>query len=221
MRGHWGQGLPAALSWVGLGRISKLTTEAAPWRTEVPMQSLPVSPPPMTTTRLPCAQILSLLLALSQFSPTSPESRIDLVFLCRNSIARWMPLSSRPSQLRSRAMVAPVATRTASNPSTRSLAEGGVSSPGTSLWSRGWAAAPTLPAEPTLNVMPSADIRSALRCTICCLSAFMLGTPYIIRPPTLHALSYTVTRCPALFSWSAAASPAGPDPMTATFLPVR
>ena len=33
--------------------------------------------------------------------------------------------------------------------------------------------------------------------------------------------SNTVTRCPARFSWSAAASPAGPEPTTATVLPVR
>ncbi len=33
--------------------------------------------------------------------------------------------------------------------------------------------------------------------------------------------SNTVTKCPARFSWSAAARPAGPEPMTATVLPVR
>jgi hypothetical protein len=30
-------------------------TPVAPWRTEVPMQSVPVSPPPMTMTRFPAA----------------------------------------------------------------------------------------------------------------------------------------------------------------------
>ena len=35
------------------------------------------------------------------------------------------------------------------------------------------------------------------------------------------ARSKTVTRWPARFSCSAAASPAGPEPTTATFLPVR
>ncbi len=35
------------------------------------------------------------------------------------------------------------------------------------------------------------------------------------------ARSKTVTRWPALFNWSAAASPAGPDPTTAMRLPVR
>src|SRR6185436_13798777 len=40
----------------GIGNNSKFVTEAAPWRLDVPMQSEPVSPPPMTTTCLPFAQ---------------------------------------------------------------------------------------------------------------------------------------------------------------------
>ena len=39
----------------GCGMISSWVTEAAPWRFEVPMQSEPVSPPPITTTCLPLA----------------------------------------------------------------------------------------------------------------------------------------------------------------------
>ena len=39
----------------GIGSSSKWVTEAAPWRFEVPTQSEPVSPPPMTTTCLPFA----------------------------------------------------------------------------------------------------------------------------------------------------------------------
>eukprot|EP00959_Pyramimonas_sp_CCMP1952_P141868 2969489-Pyramimonas_sp.AAC.1 len=45
--------------------------------------------------------------------------------------------------------------------------------------------------------------------------------PYITSPPMRSLRSYTVTVCPALLSWSAAASPAGPDPITAMVLPVR
>ena len=41
--------------------ISKLVTDTAPWRIEVPMQSEPVSPPPITTTFLPVARIGSTL----------------------------------------------------------------------------------------------------------------------------------------------------------------
>ena len=61
----------------GIGNSSKLVTEAAPWRFEVPMQSEPVSPPPITTTCLPFAQ--------SSGTPLSPATRL----FCsgRNSIA--------------------------------------------------------------------------------------------------------------------------------------
>ena len=45
--------------------------------------------------------------------------------------------------------------------------------------------------------------------------------PYISRPPIRPARSYTVTAWPARLSWSAAARPAGPLPMTATVRPVR
>lgn len=47
------------------------------------------------------------------------------------------------------------------------------------------------------------------------------GIPYIRSPPIRSFRSYTVTRCPALFSWSAQARPAGPEPMMAIFFPVR
>ena len=40
----------------GCGMISSWVTEAAPWRFEVPTQSEPVSPPPITTTCLPLAR---------------------------------------------------------------------------------------------------------------------------------------------------------------------
>ena len=53
------------------------------------------------------------------------------------------------------------------------------------------------------------------------LSSFMFGMPYISSPPIRPARSNTVTRWPARLSWSAADSPAGPEPMTATRLPVR
>ena len=41
------------------------------------------------------------------------------------------------------------------------------------------------------------------------------------QPAERSARSKTVTACPALLSCAAAAKPAGPEPMTATFLPVR
>ena len=48
----------------GAGMISKLVTESAPWRIEVPMQSEPVSPPPSTTTCLPVARMGRAVVAL-------------------------------------------------------------------------------------------------------------------------------------------------------------
>ncbi len=49
----------------------------------------------------------------------------------------------------------------------------------------------------------------------------MFGMPYMSNPPGRSARSKTVTRCPALFNCAAAEIPAGPEPMTATVLPVR
>ncbi len=57
MRGHCGQGLFLARVAGGLSSSSRLTMEVAPWRSEVAMQSVPVSPPPMTTTFLPAAEV--------------------------------------------------------------------------------------------------------------------------------------------------------------------
>ena len=50
-------------------------------------------------------------------------------------------------------------------------------------------------------------------------SSFIFGMPYIRRPPTRSALSYTVTLCPRILRRSAAASPEGPEPITATLCP--
>ena len=90
----------------GSGMISKLVTDSAPWRNEVPMQSEPVSPPPMTTTCLPVARI---------GSPSSAFSPLTRRFCCgRKSMAKWMPLSSRPGTGRSRGASAPPVSTTAS-----------------------------------------------------------------------------------------------------------
>src|SRR5207245_11712466 len=40
----------------GCGNNSNCTIDVAPWRFDVPTQSDPVSPTPIQTTRLPCAQ---------------------------------------------------------------------------------------------------------------------------------------------------------------------
>mmetsp|Transcript_18873 Transcript_18873/g.47876 ORF Transcript_18873/g.47876 Transcript_18873/m.47876 type:complete len:327 (-) Transcript_18873:5192-6172(-) len=196
MRGHCGQGLPAARPAGGLSSSSRLTMDVAPWRSEVPMQSVPVSPPPITTTFLPAA--------LMNLPSASLESNSDLVLACRNSMAKCTPASERPSTGRSRGLVAPAASSSASWPDTSCVT-------GTFL--------PTCAF--TTNWTPSAAMRSTRRCTTSVLSVFMLGTPYIMRPPMRSARSNTVTSWPILFSWSAAARPAGPEPTTATLRPVR
>mmetsp|Transcript_21023 Transcript_21023/g.39974 ORF Transcript_21023/g.39974 Transcript_21023/m.39974 type:complete len:208 (-) Transcript_21023:5404-6027(-) len=119
-------------------------------------------------------------------------------------MAKWMFFESRPSTGKSRGLVAPTAS-TMESFSARSCS----TSTSTPMFAF------------TTNLTPSASIRSTRRCTMFVLDAFILGMPYIISPPMRSARSYTVTLCPILFSWSAAASPAGPEPMTATFLSVR
>ena len=104
--GQLGQVSSLSSTLGGVGMISSWVTLSAPWRIEVPMQSEPVSPPPMTTTCLPAARIGSLV-------PTgSPDTRR---FCCgRKSMAKWTPARSRPGTGRSRDASAPPASATAS-----------------------------------------------------------------------------------------------------------
>lgn len=88
----------------GIGISSNWVTLAAPWRFEVPTQSEPVSPPPITTTCLPLAEIgLGLSPATCLFCGI------------RNSSAKCTPPSSRPGTGRSRGTSEPPASTTASN----------------------------------------------------------------------------------------------------------
>ncbi|MNC20457.1 hypothetical protein D3C75_684050 [compost metagenome] len=72
----------------------------------------------------------------------------------------------------------------------------------------------------TTKLIPSAASKSTRRCTTF-LSSFIVGIPYVSSPPMRSLRSNTVTVCPALLSCAAAASPAGPEPTIAIFLPVR
>ncbi len=56
LSGQYGQVRGLSSCSGGCGSSSKFMTDFAPWRMEVPMQSLPVSPPPITTTCLPVAR---------------------------------------------------------------------------------------------------------------------------------------------------------------------
>ncbi len=82
------------LSLGGCGMISSWVTDSAPWRIEVPMQSDPVSPPPITTTCLPAARI----------SSTSPRLLPATRRFCcgRKFMAKWTPSRSRPGTGKSR-----------------------------------------------------------------------------------------------------------------------
>ena len=51
------------------------------------------------------------------------------------------------------------------------------------------------------------------------LPSLKFGIPYLSKPPAISSRSNTVTSYPRRFNWFAAASPAGPEPITATFLP--
>ena len=67
--------------------------------------------------------------------------------------------------------------------------------------------------------MASADMEEMRRATIS-FGSFILGMPYISRPPARSAFSKTVTECPCRFRRSAQASPEGPLPTTAADFPV-
>ena len=122
---------------------------AAPWRFDVPTQSEPVSPPPITTTCLPVARICP-----------ATRSPATTLFCCgRNSIAKCTPARSRPGTGRSRGFSAPPASTTASYSSSNAF---------------GSASRPT--STPGLKTTPSADI-CAMRRSIDGFSSLKSGMP--------------------------------------------
>mmetsp|Transcript_11762 Transcript_11762/g.38725 ORF Transcript_11762/g.38725 Transcript_11762/m.38725 type:complete len:200 (+) Transcript_11762:257-856(+) len=177
IRGQRGHGLPDAsprlsCSSGGAGKSSKLMRLLQPCRSDVPMQSVPVSPPPMTTTCLPFAEMKPP--PYLEVSPTSGVASVvssagglaksAFWLRVRNSIAYTIPSRSRPGMGRLFGTVDPMARTVASNPSTVSL----------------MAAAST--SAPVTKEIPSASIRSTLRCTVS-LSSFMFGMPARGRGP--------------------------------------
>ena len=68
--------------------------------------------------------------------------------------------------------------------------------------------------------IPSA-LSSWIRRSMIFLFSLKLGIPKRSSPPGASALSNRVTVYPFRFSWLAAASPAGPAPITATCFPLR
>ena len=56
LKGQYGQGFSSVLESDGFGMISKFVTLSAPCLLDVPIQSEPVSPPPITITFLSVAR---------------------------------------------------------------------------------------------------------------------------------------------------------------------
>ena len=90
--------------------ISSWVTEAAPWRFEVPTQSEPVSPPPITTTCLPVARERAV-----RRGARLVVAGVALVLLGQE-IHRELDAGqlARPGSARSRGSSAPPASTTAS-----------------------------------------------------------------------------------------------------------
>ena len=175
--------------------ISSWVTLRQPWRSAVPTQSVPVSPPPMTTTSLPRAWIgLAVRPAVEQRPGVGGEE-----------------LHREVHALELAAFDGEVAR----------LGGAGAEHDGVEVAQQ----------QVGLDVVADVGVADELdaRCSISLmrrsdhlrLSSFMFGMPYMSRPPRRSSRSNTVTGWPALLSCSAAARPAGPEPMTATFLPVR
>ena len=106
LKGQNGHGWSSVRVSEGFGIISKLVTLVAPWRFDVPIQSEPVSPPPITTT--------FLLAAWSELSISVSPSTQRLL-LGKKSIACTTPGKSDPGIGSLLRMVAPPQSTTASN----------------------------------------------------------------------------------------------------------
>ena len=159
----------------------------------MPTQSLPVSPPPMTTTFLSLA-----------FKARGSR-------LVRPRLFCSVP-SGNPSQIRRfhNPCPAPQVSRLACPHSQADAVElflqvmsGYVLANVMSVWNRTPSAANWLSRR---SMMGFPSLKS--------------GMPYRRIPPSFWSFSKTTTSCPALASCCAAANPAGPEPIIATLLPV-
>jgi hypothetical protein len=83
-----------------------------------------------------------------------------------------------------------------------------------------WMSVVTPTCELATNSTPS-SVSSSIRRSTIALSSFIAGMPYIMRPPKRSSRSCTLTWWPRRLSRAAAARPAGPEPTTATRLPLR
>ena len=149
-----------------MGNNSNWVTEAALCLLLVPTQSLPVSPPPITTIFFPVAKI----------SAPAKVMLATLLFCCfKKSIAKCTPFNSLPAIFRLRGMVDPPAKTIAWYSLNKSLILISI---------------PTLALH--LNTTPSSCISFILR-SITHFSNLKSGMPYRNNPPGASSLSKTVT----------------------------
>ena len=162
LSGQYGQVMGRFSSTGGCGITSNWVTLTAPWRMLVPTQSEPVSPPPMTMTFLPSARSWSFSL--------SPA----LTLFCKgkNSIAKWMPLNSRPGTGKSRDCSAPPVSSTASKSFCSCATD--IASFAQLITLESFGHSPTI--TPVRMVTPSACICSTRR-SICDFSILKSGIP--------------------------------------------
>ena len=162
VNGQYGQGFSSVRSLLGFGKISKFTTDFAPCLLDVPIQSDPVSPPPITIT--------FLFLALSS-STSLKFSPITWFCFFKKCIAWTTPLSSWPGIGKLLITVAPPHNKTTSLSFFNFLI--GISIPTSTL---------------VLNLIPS-RLKISTLLSIIDFSSLKSGIPYLRRPPTLESLS--------------------------------
>ena len=142
------------------------------------MQSVPVSPPPITITFFPRASIYCLSVQL--------ESSKLFVLRKRKSIAKCTPSPCLPGISRSLGTVAPVASSMQSLDSSKFLKDSELGpEPPTSLF---------------VTKLYSLFHEFFTRLSTIDLSSFILGMPYIKSPPIRSSRSCTVTLCPSQFN---------------------
>ncbi len=159
---------PAGARQGGSGRISNCVRDLQPCRSEVPTQSVPVSPPPITITSRPSAEM------------KSGDGR--------GAVEHVLGVGCEEFHGEMNAIQLPAGDRQIAGFRRPAAQHDSVELFGQLLrWDD-----PSPTSVLTTNSTPSAAIRSTRRCTMV-LSSFMLGMPYISRPPMRSARSYTVT----------------------------
>ena len=181
---------------------------AAPSRSALPTQSAPVSPPPITTTSLPAA-VISRSIGGCRRSARKGWARTRSDAPPSGCAGRGTPSRSARRRARGRAPAgrAARAIRSPARPRrsrSRSSCDGHVACPTST---------------PQRNSTPSASSCSTRRCTSRLLH-LEVGHAEAQQPADASSRSNTVTRVPGAAQLLRGGQPAGPEPTTATVLPV-